>query len=109
APPDGSRSPPFPTTPSIRWSPGSPRTAGGAPIIGRSSFGAHCTGEDIWTCSGAGCWKRPRDHHHDRGRAYGILEKVGETARGGRRAYYQMPNREGVERALRELGALPAG
>jgi len=35
---------------------------------------------------------------------YGILEKVGETTRGGRRAYYRMPDREGVGRALRELG-----
>lgn len=34
---------------------------------------------------------------------YGILEKV-DISRGGRRAYYRMPDREGVEKALRELG-----
>ena len=34
---------------------------------------------------------------------YGILEKV-DVSRGGRRAYYRMPDREGVEKALRELG-----
>jgi len=38
--------------------------------------------------------------------AYGLLEKSGESTRGGRRAYYQMPDREGVEQALRELGAV---
>ena len=36
---------------------------------------------------------------------YGILVKL-ETSRGGRRAYYKMPDREGVGRALRELGYL---
>lgn len=35
--------------------------------------------------------------------AYGLLEKVGESTRGGRRAYYRMPDREAVERALAEL------
>jgi hypothetical protein len=35
----------------------------------------------------------------------GILEKV-RTTQGGRRAYYQMPDREGVGRALHELGML---
>jgi hypothetical protein len=34
--------------------------------------------------------------------AYGLLEKVGESTRGGRRAYYRMPDRAGVERALSE-------
>jgi hypothetical protein len=37
--------------------------------------------------------------------AYGLLEKVGESTRGGRRAYYRMPDRQGVERALEELAA----
>jgi hypothetical protein len=37
---------------------------------------------------------------------YGILEKRGETVRRGSRAYYAMPDRSGVERALRELGIL---
>ena len=36
---------------------------------------------------------------------YGILEKV-DTSRGGRRAYYRMPDRDGVGAALRELGML---
>lgn len=35
--------------------------------------------------------------------AYGVLEKCGPSTRGGRRAYYRMPDREGVERALAEL------
>jgi len=35
--------------------------------------------------------------------AYGLLEKVGESTRGGRRAYYRMPDRPGVEEALKEL------
>jgi hypothetical protein len=34
---------------------------------------------------------------------YGILEKT-ETVRAGRRAYYRMPDPEGVKRALDELG-----
>jgi hypothetical protein len=33
--------------------------------------------------------------------AFGLIEKTG-TARGGRRAYYQMPDRAGVEQALAE-------
>jgi hypothetical protein len=37
--------------------------------------------------------------------AYGLLEKVGESTRGGRRAYYRMPDREAIERTLVELGA----
>ncbi len=37
--------------------------------------------------------------------ACGILRHEG-TAKGGRRAYYSMPDREGVEKALRELGFL---
>lgn len=36
--------------------------------------------------------------------AYGILEKEGESTRGGRRAYYIMPDIAGVERALDEMG-----
>lgn len=38
--------------------------------------------------------------------AAGILEKSGDTVRGGRRAYYRMPNADGVEQALRQLGLL---
>ena len=37
--------------------------------------------------------------------AYGILEKV-TTSRGGRRAYYIMPDLEGAKKALVELGFL---
>lgn len=37
---------------------------------------------------------------------YGLIEKSGESTRGGRRAYYRMPNRKGVEDALRELDRL---
>lgn len=36
--------------------------------------------------------------------ALGILQKSGDTVRGGRRAYYRMPDPDGVERALRTLG-----
>lgn len=36
---------------------------------------------------------------------YGIL-KHEDTTRGGRRAYYTMPDHESVEKALRELGLL---
>src|SRR5438270_10295606 len=36
--------------------------------------------------------------------ALGILEKSGDSVRGGRRAYYRMPDQDGVERALRQLG-----
>jgi len=35
--------------------------------------------------------------------AYGLLEKVGESTRGGRRAYYRMPDPVGVESALDEI------
>jgi hypothetical protein len=35
--------------------------------------------------------------------SYGLLEKVGESTRGGRRAYYRMPDPYGVEQALRQL------
>ena len=35
--------------------------------------------------------------------AYGILKKT-DTSRGGRRAYYTMPNLEEVKKALHELG-----
>lgn len=41
--------------------------------------------------------------------AYGILQKDGESSRGGRRAYYTMPDIEGVERALKEFDAPQAG
>lgn len=34
---------------------------------------------------------------------YGILTKSGESTRGGQRAYYRMPDADGVERALDEL------
>lgn len=34
---------------------------------------------------------------------YGLLEKVGESTRGGRRAYYRMPDRIGVEEVLDEM------
>lgn len=39
--------------------------------------------------------------------AYGIL-KHEDTVRGGRRAYYSMPDAAGVEKALKELGYLKA-
>lgn len=35
--------------------------------------------------------------------SYGLLEKVGESVRGGRRAYYRMPDRDGIEKALEAL------
>ena len=35
--------------------------------------------------------------------AYGLLEKAGESTRGGRRAYYKMPHRAEIELALDEL------
>ncbi len=34
--------------------------------------------------------------------SYGLLEKSGPSTRGGRRAYYRMPDRAGVEKALEE-------
>ncbi len=34
---------------------------------------------------------------------YGLLEKSGPSVRGGRRAYYRMPDRPGVELGLQEL------
>lgn len=42
---------------------------------------------------------------------YGLLEKAGESTRGGRRAYYRMPDRAGIEATLAELrdrGLFPA-
>lgn len=36
----------------------------------------------------------------------GIIEKSGESVRGGRRAYYRMPDVEGVQRALEDLNRL---
>lgn len=40
--------------------------------------------------------------------AHGLIEKTG-TARGGRRAYYRMPDHEAVERALAEIEARDVG
>src|SRR5438034_6296103 len=37
--------------------------------------------------------------------SYGLLEKSGPSTRGGRRAYYRMPDRVGVVRAIEALGA----
>jgi SOS-response transcriptional repressor LexA len=37
--------------------------------------------------------------------SYGILIKDGESSRGGKRAYYSMPDIEGVEKALNEFDA----
>jgi hypothetical protein len=37
---------------------------------------------------------------------YGLIEKSGESTRGGRRAYYRMPDREGVCLALDELSVV---
>ena len=37
---------------------------------------------------------------------YGLIEKAGDSTRGGRRAYYRMPDRAGVVRALGALEAL---
>ena len=37
---------------------------------------------------------------------YGILRKSGQSTRGGRRAYWTMPDIGGVKRALSELGYL---
>lgn len=34
---------------------------------------------------------------------YGLIEKSGPSTRGGRRAYYRMPDRQGVELGLEEL------
>jgi hypothetical protein len=34
---------------------------------------------------------------------YGLIEKAGPSTRGGRRAYYRMPDRPGVELALQQL------
>jgi hypothetical protein len=39
--------------------------------------------------------------------AYGLLEKAGESTRGGRRAYYRMPNRTEVQAALKALPTEP--
>jgi hypothetical protein len=39
--------------------------------------------------------------------AYGLLEKSGESTRGGRRAYWRMPDRAGIEVALRQLDERP--
>jgi len=35
--------------------------------------------------------------------SFGLIEKT-DTARGGRRAYYRMPDRDAVEQALAEIG-----
>jgi hypothetical protein len=34
---------------------------------------------------------------------YGLLEKVGESTRGGRRAYYRMPDRREIELSLADI------
>lgn len=34
---------------------------------------------------------------------YGLIEKSGQSTRGGRRAYYRMPDRAGVELGIEEL------
>ena len=36
--------------------------------------------------------------------SYGVLQKSGESTRGGQRAYYRMPDPDGVSRALSDLG-----
>jgi hypothetical protein len=36
--------------------------------------------------------------------SYGVLEKSGPSTRQGQRAYYRMPDAEGVSRALQDLG-----
>ncbi len=35
--------------------------------------------------------------------AYGILQKEGDSSRGGRRAYYSMPDKDGVQKAINEI------
>lgn len=40
---------------------------------------------------------------------YGILQKNGESSRGGRRSYYSMPDIDGVEKALKESDLLIKG
>jgi hypothetical protein len=40
---------------------------------------------------------------------YGLLEKSGESTRGGRRAYYRMPARREVQATLAELDAARSG
>jgi hypothetical protein len=34
---------------------------------------------------------------------YGLIEKVGSSTQGGHRAYYRMPERQAIERALATL------
>ena len=41
--------------------------------------------------------------------AYGIIEKSGESTRGGRREYYRMPDRAGVEEALKAVEKIASG
>lgn len=36
---------------------------------------------------------------------YGLIEKVGESTRGGRRAYYRMTDRAGIDEALKQIDA----
>jgi len=40
--------------------------------------------------------------------SYGLLEKSGESTRGGRRAYYRMPDRAGVVKALERWRSVQA-
>ncbi len=39
--------------------------------------------------------------------SYGLIEKSGESVRGGRRAYYRMPDRAEIEQALAHLRSMP--
>jgi hypothetical protein len=41
--------------------------------------------------------------------SYGLLEKSGPSTRGGRRAYYRMPDRAGVEDALEAWSEIRTG
>jgi hypothetical protein len=41
--------------------------------------------------------------------SFGLIEKSGESTRGGNRAYYRMPDREAIERALETLKAINSG
>jgi hypothetical protein len=42
-------------------------------------------------------------------RAAGIIEKSGDSTRGGNRSYYRMPDRDGVRQALMDLERLGGG
>ncbi|MHB8556326.1 MAG: hypothetical protein ACYDCB_11860 [Candidatus Dormibacteria bacterium] len=69
------------------------RRVDGAPFAGRWVLNElHRSGTDGW---------RPGLRILQR---FGVLEKVGASTRGGDRAYYRMPDPEGVDQALRRLG-----